>query len=183
MVNTTISAAPSTADQARAPADLSRSTRCSRRASHRNNPPAGSPTTRCRLGHTMASGKRTEANLDRRAGAAYAEALTARQFTSSMAKRPYDLRHAAVSTWLNAGVSRPGRGVGWPQCGGAAADQRQVHRRPGWRRPAANRRCAWGRTGHGWRLKFWQGSGRNGDLQLHGSHFSGSMNKQAPDQT
>lgn len=24
-----------------------------------------------------------------------------------MAKRPYDLRHAAVSTWLNAGVSAP----------------------------------------------------------------------------
>lgn len=32
------------------------------------------------------------------------DALTARQFTSPMAKRPYDLRHAAVSTWLNAGV-------------------------------------------------------------------------------
>ena len=32
------------------------------------------------------------------------EALTTRQFTSPMAKRPYDLRHAAVSTWLNAGV-------------------------------------------------------------------------------
>ncbi|MBS2547413.1 tyrosine-type recombinase/integrase [Catenulispora sp. NL8] len=32
------------------------------------------------------------------------DALTARQFASPMAKRPYDLRHAAVSTWLNAGV-------------------------------------------------------------------------------
>lgn len=32
------------------------------------------------------------------------DALTARQFASPIAKRPYDLRHAAVSTWLNAGV-------------------------------------------------------------------------------
>lgn len=31
-------------------------------------------------------------------------ALTAQQQTSPLAKRPYDLRHAAVSTWLNAGV-------------------------------------------------------------------------------
>lgn len=31
-------------------------------------------------------------------------ALTARQAASPLAKRPYDLRHAAVSTWLNAGV-------------------------------------------------------------------------------
>jgi integrase len=32
------------------------------------------------------------------------DALSARQYASPMAKRPYDLRHAAVSTWLNAGV-------------------------------------------------------------------------------
>ncbi|MGW3363622.1 tyrosine-type recombinase/integrase [Streptosporangium canum] len=31
--------------------------------------------------------------------------LTPEEFTSSLAKRPYDLRHAAVSTWLNAGVA------------------------------------------------------------------------------
>ena len=31
-------------------------------------------------------------------------ALGKRQEASTLAKRPYDLRHAAVSTWLNAGV-------------------------------------------------------------------------------
>ncbi|MFB4288979.1 tyrosine-type recombinase/integrase [Nonomuraea sp. ATR24] len=34
-------------------------------------------------------------------------ALTPSQVTSPLAKRPYDLRHAAVSLWLNAGVSAP----------------------------------------------------------------------------
>jgi integrase len=32
-------------------------------------------------------------------------ALTAEQVASPLARRPYDLRHAAVSTWLNGGVS------------------------------------------------------------------------------
>lgn len=36
--------------------------------------------------------------------AARSGALDARQVASPLAKRPYDLRHAAVSTWLNAGV-------------------------------------------------------------------------------
>jgi integrase len=36
--------------------------------------------------------------------AARHDALTADQFKSPLAARPYDLRHAAVSTWLNAGV-------------------------------------------------------------------------------
>jgi integrase len=31
-------------------------------------------------------------------------ALSAEEFASPLARRPYDLRHAAVSTWLNAGV-------------------------------------------------------------------------------
>lgn len=31
-------------------------------------------------------------------------ALTAEEYGSPLARRPYDLRHAAVSTWLNAGV-------------------------------------------------------------------------------
>ncbi|GAA2370899.1 tyrosine-type recombinase/integrase [Nonomuraea africana] len=34
-------------------------------------------------------------------------ALTPAQFSSSLAARPYDLRHAAVSLWLNAGVPAP----------------------------------------------------------------------------
>jgi integrase len=35
------------------------------------------------------------------------QALTEAQFNSPLAGRPYDLRHAAVSTWLNAGVPAP----------------------------------------------------------------------------
>ena len=34
-------------------------------------------------------------------------ALTPVQQRSPLAARPYDLRHAAVSTWLNAGVAAP----------------------------------------------------------------------------
>ena len=34
-------------------------------------------------------------------------ALSAKDQTSPLARRPYDLRHACVSTWLNAGVSAP----------------------------------------------------------------------------
>lgn len=34
-------------------------------------------------------------------------ALTADQAASPLAERPYDLRHACVSTWLNAGVPAP----------------------------------------------------------------------------
>lgn len=32
-------------------------------------------------------------------------ALTPAQYASPLARRPYDLRHAAVSTWLNGGVA------------------------------------------------------------------------------
>jgi integrase len=38
---------------------------------------------------------------------ARAAALTATESASLLARRPYDLRHAAVSTWLNAGVPAP----------------------------------------------------------------------------
>lgn len=48
-------------------------------------------------------------------GSAYAQvwkraralALTPEQVESPLAARPYDLRHAAVSLWLNAGVHAP----------------------------------------------------------------------------
>ena len=36
---------------------------------------------------------------------ARAAALTEEQYASPLARRPYDLRHAAVSTWLNSGVA------------------------------------------------------------------------------
>ena len=38
---------------------------------------------------------------------ARAAAFTPRESASLLARRPYDLRHAAVSTWLNAGVPAP----------------------------------------------------------------------------
>jgi len=34
-------------------------------------------------------------------------AFTGQEAASLLARRPYDLRHAAVSTWLNAGVPAP----------------------------------------------------------------------------
>jgi integrase len=39
--------------------------------------------------------------------AARTAAFTEQEMTSVLARRPYDLRHAAVSTWLNAGVAPP----------------------------------------------------------------------------
>jgi integrase len=39
--------------------------------------------------------------------AARREALTEQEQASPLARRPYDLRHACVSTWLNAGVPAP----------------------------------------------------------------------------
>ena len=38
---------------------------------------------------------------------ARADAFTGAETASLLARRPYDLRHAAVSTWLNAGVPAP----------------------------------------------------------------------------
>jgi integrase len=40
-------------------------------------------------------------------GRARAAALTEQEVASPLARRPYDLRHAAVSTWLNSGVPAP----------------------------------------------------------------------------
>jgi integrase len=45
-------------------------------------------------------------------------ALSTREAASALAKRPYDLRHAAVSTWLNAGCNRP-----WLPSGPATASK------------------------------------------------------------
>jgi hypothetical protein len=49
---------------------------------------------------------------------------------ATLARRPYDLRHAAVSTWLNAGVDpHAGRGLGGPQRPGTALGGGLVRRR------------------------------------------------------
>lgn len=42
----------------------------------------------------------------------HARTLTATQVTSTLAKRPCDLRHACISTWLNAGIE-PKRVAEW----------------------------------------------------------------------
>ena len=51
---------------------------------------------------------------------ARAAAFTPSESASLLARRPYDLRHAAVSTWLNAGGPRPrspsGRATAWTCC-------------------------------------------------------------------
>jgi len=72
--------------------------------------------------------------------AARIAAPTPGEAASPLAGRPYDLRHAAVWTWLNTGVPPPQARVGRPRRGRARAGLRQVHRRPGGRRPAPCRR-------------------------------------------
>ncbi len=57
---------------------------------------------RSERGGVIASTAYTEVWQDARA-----LALTPAQVASPLARRPYDLRHAAVSLWLNAGVSAP----------------------------------------------------------------------------
>jgi integrase len=61
-------------------------------------------------GHLFAAARDTEGDLSdsvygRVWANARAMALTAEEAASPLARRPYDLRHAAVSTWLNAGVA------------------------------------------------------------------------------
>jgi integrase len=68
------------------------------------------------------------------------DALTAAEQASPLARRPYDLRHACLSTWLNGGVYPTSRGVGRAQRGCPAADLRQVRRRPGRAGQAPDRR-------------------------------------------
>ena len=61
-----------------------------------------------------------------------------REYASPLAKRPYDLRHAAVSTCGSTPASRhSGRRVGRSQRGRAAAGLRQVHRTVRTRQPGA----------------------------------------------
>ncbi len=52
----------------------------------------------------MRGGELAESTYCRVWRKARVRALTAAEAASPLAGRPYDLRHAAVSTWLNAGV-------------------------------------------------------------------------------
>ncbi|WTG46773.1 hypothetical protein OHA20_20680 [Streptomyces sp. NBC_01579] len=69
-------------------------------------------------------------------------ALTPTQRSSSPAKRPYDLRHAAVSAWLSSGVEpqvvAQRAGHSWPYCSASSPSVWMVPRRrrtPGSKRP------------------------------------------------
>ena len=57
-------------------------------------------------------GELSESTYGRAWEKARANALTASQAASTLAKRPYDLRHACVSTWLKAGIE-PKRVAEW----------------------------------------------------------------------
>ncbi|MDT7613684.1 MAG: hypothetical protein QOF00_1131 [Pseudonocardiales bacterium] len=55
----------------------------------------------------MRGGPLSESLYGRLWALARASALTSEEAASPLARRPYDLRHAAVSTWLNGGVPAP----------------------------------------------------------------------------
>ncbi|MGB8198120.1 MAG: hypothetical protein WCF33_00220, partial [Pseudonocardiaceae bacterium] len=57
-----------------------------------------------RLIQGMRGGDLSDSTYDRVWHKAREQALTPDEVTSPLARRPYDLRHAAVSTWLNGGV-------------------------------------------------------------------------------
>ncbi|WP_326551307.1 tyrosine-type recombinase/integrase [Micromonospora sp. NBC_01813] len=57
-----------------------------------------------RLFHGLHGGPLSESVYDRWWKLARQKALTEEQVASPLVRRPYDLRHAAASLWLNAGV-------------------------------------------------------------------------------
>lgn len=60
-----------------------------------------------RLFRGARGGPLSESLYGRLWGKARVAALSAEEVVSPLARRPYDLRHAAVSTWLNGGVPAP----------------------------------------------------------------------------
>ena len=67
-------------------------------------------------------------------------ALTTAEQASPLARRPYDLRHACLSTWLNGGVY-PTQVAEWAgHSVDVCADLRQVRRGPGRARQAEDQR-------------------------------------------
>jgi integrase len=57
-----------------------------------------------RLFRSLTGGDLAESTIGRVWDKARRAALTAQEYASPLARRPYDLRHACVSTWLGAGV-------------------------------------------------------------------------------
>jgi integrase len=64
-------------------------------------------TTDGRLFRGARGGALSESHYGRVWAAARRSALSPEEDASPLARRPYDLRHAAVSTWLNGGVPAP----------------------------------------------------------------------------
>lgn len=60
-----------------------------------------------RLFRGVRGGPLSESLYGRRWAVARAAVLSVEEAASPLARRPYDLRHAAVSTWLNGGVPAP----------------------------------------------------------------------------
>jgi integrase len=56
------------------------------------------------LFRSVTGGDLAESTIARVWNKARKEALTSDEYAAGLAKRPYDLRHACVSTWLAAGV-------------------------------------------------------------------------------
>jgi hypothetical protein len=95
-----------------------------------------------RLFRGVRGGPLSESLYGRVWGLAHTDALTAEEAASPLARRPYDLRHAAVSTWLNGGVpaprSPPGLDTAWTSCSASTPNASPVRRTPcgvAWRRP------------------------------------------------
>jgi integrase len=75
---------------------------------------------------------------------ARAAAFTPEQYTSPLARRPYDLRHACVHLAGGWGPTHPSGRLGWPQRGGAAARLCPRPRRPGGSLQASDSGCPGG---------------------------------------
>jgi integrase len=103
-----------------------------------------------RLFRNLTGGDLAESTIARVWDNARKVALTKEEYTSPLARQPYDLRHACVSTWLAAGRAVDTvRRVGWALGGSAPPDLRQGHRRRGVRRTQADRAGAGLDRGHG----------------------------------
>ncbi|MEV5503586.1 hypothetical protein AB0M50_50100 [Nonomuraea fuscirosea] len=81
--------------------------RCPARRLRRDRPPGRSAAQERRRGAYGGAARRRLTAYTEVWQEARKLALTPAQFASPLARRPYDLRHAAVSLWLNVGVPAP----------------------------------------------------------------------------
>ena len=93
-----------------------------------------------RLFRGARGGPLSESSYGRTWHSARSQALGSAATATSLARRPYDLRHAALSLWLNAGAApRPDRATGRAQHHRAARRLHPLHRRPGRHHQPADR--------------------------------------------